>query len=361
MGSHSKISILPALVAGLFAIVLVIASVPAFAQSPATGASASAAPSVVATAMLRPAAVASPTAAGVHPPDGHTVISYLSDVINWYGHLGVEAQLVRDPDETLFFADDRQTADEVLKLAFEYARAQAAFIAKTSPNTAAAGAAPARTVANDAGTGAGAAELGNITHTLKTLGAAANALLARLSGLQAQLGKAPAAKRAAIAAEIQGAQNELDLNQARGDALNALEQYESGSASQDQSGTLTAQIDELEHSISDSSKKPPAETAPVASVAPSGIVGTITELIALGTKLDALDEDGALAQTLSARAAEVRGSILAQITSLDARGSALARGAGAADVATLKDRKQKFENLLDEHKPRPTATASGRN
>ena len=35
-------------------------------------------------------------------PDAHAVISYLSDVINWYGHLGVEAQLVSDPDETLF-------------------------------------------------------------------------------------------------------------------------------------------------------------------------------------------------------------------------------------------------------------------
>ena len=88
----------------------------------------------------------------------------------------------------------------------------------------------------------------------------------------------------------------------------------------------------------------------MASSEPTGILSLITELLALSTKLDALDQNRALAQALSARAAGVRKSILTLITSLDARGNALAQGAGAADVATLKDRKQSFENLLEEHK-----------
>src|SRR5580704_9519130 len=153
--------------AGVFAIALAIVGAPALAQSPAAGAqSASAAPSatvattaaasVVGTAAARPAAAASAAAVRVSaaplPPDAKTVISYLSDVINWYGHLGVEAQLVSEPDETLFFADDRQVASEVLRLAFEYARAQAAFLAKTSPNSAVA--ATGSTATQTAATGA---------------------------------------------------------------------------------------------------------------------------------------------------------------------------------------------------------------
>ena len=270
-------------------------------------------------------------------------------MINWYGHLGVEAQLVSDPDETLFFADDRQTATEVLRLAFEYARAQAAFIARTSQNSAAAGAtsSPAAPVS-----GAVAENLANVTSTLKKLEGTADTLGARIKVLQTQLAKAPAARRASISAQIDGVQSELDLNQARLDAFNALQQYESGSAAQDQSGSLNSQIDELEHSISASSKKTlatPADTL-VASKEPNGIISLASELLALGTKLDALDQNQALAQALSERAAAVRKSILQVITSLDARGNALAEGAGAADVATLKDRKQSFDNLLAEHK-----------
>jgi small-conductance mechanosensitive channel len=340
----------------VLAIVMAIANAPAFAQSskPATSSqSASAAPSMAAassaaaSAAAQPSAAASPAAASTAPAlDAHGVILYLSDVINWYGHLGVEAQLVREPDETLFFADDRQTAGEVLKLGFDYARAQAAYLAKVNP------VAGAATSAQAAGT-PGATELGNIIHTLTTLDAAANKLRARILDLQSQLAKAPAAKRTAIAAEIEGAQNELDLNQARVEALNALKQYESGSASSDQTSGLTSQIDELDHSISDSSKKGPpvlGDAALAATPEPSGILGLITELFSLSNKLDSLDQNRALAQALSARAAGIRKAIINQITSLDAQGTALAQGAGAADIAGLKNRKQAFENLLDQHK-----------
>ena len=347
-------------IAGGIAIALSIAiagfpgasTAPAFAQSPkpATDSqTASAAPTVLATAAPQPASASSPasrtaSAAG-SPPDAQTVISYLSDVIRWYGHLSVEAQLVRDPDETLFFADDRQIAGEVLRLGFDYARKQAKFIAKTNPNAGAA--------AGSAGSSADAAGLGNITQIYQTLDAAANAIRARIKDLQARLAKAPARQRAAIASEIQESQSELDLKQERVNTLKALAQFKSGSSSPDQSGGLAAQIDELEHSISDSNaKRPaalPAESTFVARAEPTGIFGVTTELIALSNKLEALDQNSALAQALAARATGVRQSIINLIADLNARGNALSQGTGTADVATLKDRTKSFESLLEEY------------
>src|SRR5580704_2173619 len=321
-------------VAVVFAIALAVACAAAFAQSPAAGAQTAAA-SVAATAAPRPAAAASAAAVSVSAapltPDAKTVISYLSDVINWYGHLGVEAQLVSEPDETLFFADDRQVASEVLRLAFEYARAQAAFLAKTSPNSAVA--ATGSTATQTAATGA--AGLGNTAQTLVSLEAAATTLRAKIKDLQAQLAKAPARQRTAIVSQIQDLQSELDLNQARLDALKALTEFESGSAAPDQNSGLPAQIDELERSIADSSKKTttlPVNAALMTRSERTGILSFTTDLFALSNKLDALEENIALAKALAARADGVRKSILASITSLNERGDALARGAGGADV-----------------------------
>jgi small-conductance mechanosensitive channel len=338
--------------AGAFAIAFSIAIAgfpgvtiaPASAQTlkPATSAQTpSAPPAVPVTAAPQPAAASS--------PDAQAVISYLSDVIEWYGHLAVEAQLVRDPDETLYFADDRQTAGEVLRLAFDYARAQAAFIAKTKL-----GAAASPAGLPSVATGAVIPALGNVTQRYEALDADADAIRARIKDLQARLAKAPARQRAAIAYEIQNVQNELDLNQAKAEALKAVAQYESGSSSPDQSGGLSAQIDELEHSISDGNAKRapalPAEGTFVARAEPTGIFGLVTELITLSSKLDALDQDRALAQALAARATGVAQSIISLIAGLDARGNALSQGTGAADVATLKERKKSFESLLDQHK-----------
>ncbi len=273
------------------------------------------------------------------------MISYLSDVIKWYGHLGVEAQMVRDPDETLFFADDRQTAGEVLRLAFDYARKQAKFIAETNPNAGAA--------ATSGASLAEAAGLGNITQTYKTLDADANALRARIKDLDARLAKAPARQRAAIASQIQESQSELDLKQERVNTLKALVQFKSGSSSPDQSGTLAAQIDELEHSVSDGNAKRAAATAPettfVAKAEPTGILGLTTELITYGNKLESLDQTSALARALAARATAVRQSTLGWIADMNARANALSQGTAAADIATLKDRTKSFESMLEQY------------
>ena len=87
----------------------------------------------------------------------------------------------------------------------------------------------------------------------------------------------------------------------------------------------------------------------MARAEPTGIFGLTTELIALSNKLEALDQNSALAQALAVRAAGVRQSIISLIADLNARGNALSQGTATADVATLKDRTKSFESLLEEY------------
>ena len=282
------------------------------------------------------------------------MIGYLTDVLNWYRHLGVEAQLVVEPNEMLYFAADRQVANDILNLAFDYARTQAKFIAQSTGKTTVklpekpAGAAANAELNRALGPADPSAPAGNLGQRLEQLQATAADLQARLKDLQTKLKTSPARQRAAISAEIATTQSELDLINARIEALNAILQFQTGSASPQQD--LAGEIDQLEHSVSDAERnvKPPTATRPV--VEPSGILSLTSDLIALERRMDALEHTEALTKALAARVTQLRDQFVKRISALDARGYQLAANGGAADVATLRERKQAFESLLAEHK-----------
>ena len=353
-----------------FAILLAIGLVfvtRALAQSPATTTAASVAPSAVfapssapSVSTAAPAPHANSTSSttsvrsSVAPTDPQTVISYLSEAITWYRHLGVEAELVREPEETLFFADDRQVAQEILSLAFAYARAQAEYIAKVTGNSGVA-----------SGAGPRAAQMPGVADLQQKSSAAAAevaTLQARIKTLQPRIAAATGRARTALMSELATAQSELDLAQARSDAIAAMLQFESGSVLPEQNGGLAGQIDELERSIPDSERNPKRTAnagdprlAP-AGTQPSGIFSLLTDLFTLGRKQEALEQTSKLSTTLAARAASVRAPMLQLLQTIDRRGVELAQGTAAADVATLRDRKKAFEALLDEHKLVTAAT-----
>lgn len=313
-----------------------LATFSSFSRTP----SAQPTPAAASSAAARKQAVVSPT-------DPQTVTSFLSDVINWYRHLGVEAQLVVGPNETLYFAADRQVANDILNLAFEYARMQAKFITKSTGQTIIAGKPAGASPSAAAGPANPAGPVGDLGQRFEQLQATAAGLQTRLKDLPARLKNSPARQRAAISAEIATTRSELDLINARIEALNAILQFQTGSASPQQD--LAGEIDQLEHSVSDAERNVKPAPAARAVVEPSGILSLTSDLIELERRMDALERSEALTKGLAARVSLLRDQIVKRITALDARGYQLA-AANAADVATLRERKQAFESLLAEHK-----------
>ena len=343
----------------------------AVAQTSRPPASASPQPSSAPTASAAPTPATASTQAGkklltalpgagkstaISATDPQTVTSYLSDVISWYGHLGREAQLVREPGETLYYANSRQTASDILNLAFEYARAQANYIAKTtakSDTNAAAAVAPS-TQAEVPG------DITILTRRRDEAAAAIVALQARIKSLQARLATVSGRARSATSSELVTAQSELDLAQARADAVGAILQFEASSRLTDQSGSLAGQIDELDRSIPESERNPKRTGAATAAVAPprqenTGILGMVSDLLALRRKEQSLDQIIEQTRALSDRASAVRESMLGVLRAIDSQGQALAQSTADADVASLRDRKKAFEALLDQHKLATTA------
>ena len=316
-----------------------LAASPSPSKAPTKLASASA--TAVSTAKPTQGVPASPAA---RLPDGPAVIAFLSQVIGWYRHLAVEERLVNDPAEMLFVAEDRQMADEVLNLSFEFAKAQATRLAATD---------------NDAPPDEGKHRVVAGTETLTASAAKSDAEIAaaqdRLKALQNQLANAGGAKRRELTSQIAAAQSELDLTEARGEALHTILQFESGNFHQEtglSASGLAGQIEELEKAIPEAERnaKPSAATSTASLSAPaSGLAGIFEELLTLnrniGTLDDTIDTSNALAQAVE----RMRAPLLDELRDIDEQGDALAK-ASAGDVAALRTRKDAFQKLIERHK-----------
>jgi small-conductance mechanosensitive channel len=277
-----------------------------------------------------------------HAPDSRAVIGFLSQVIGWYRHLSVEAPLVTDPADMLFVADDRQMADEVLNLSFEFGKADAALL------TAAANASPGDESKHQAGPAAQdlAASAGKADADIK-------AAQDRLKALQDQLAGAGSRKRNELTSRIAAAQSELDLAEARGEAVHSILQFESGNFHQEGGqgvAGLAGQIEELEKSIPDAERNAkPAAPSSATSPVTGGMVGIFEELLTYRRNSDTLDDTIDLTNAVAQSVDRMRAPLLAELKDIDSQGDALAK-AGAGDVNALRARRNAFQALIERHK-----------
>src|SRR5215469_8457320 len=58
-------------------------------------------------------------------PKAQEVIGFLNQSIDWHRQTALETQMALDPSDLMFVGDNRQTAIEVLRLSFDFARADA--------------------------------------------------------------------------------------------------------------------------------------------------------------------------------------------------------------------------------------------
>jgi small-conductance mechanosensitive channel len=302
-----------------------------------------------------PASAATTIAPGA--PQREAVVSYLGQVISWYRHLEVEQRLATEPAEILYLADDRQMAADIVTQAFAYARGEAALLkaAKdSSDNTK-----DSSQHGSPTGSNSGLNELtARRDQTQKELDHNRTVL----QGFRDSLAKAPQAQRADLNRQIVNVQGEIDLAQSRVDSINAMVDFESGSAGVGPGGAgLSDQIDELERSLPqanvDNSGKQQAAASAVAVTTPfaqaspaSGTFGRVGELIAQkqkqATLSDAIDVTNRLAEIVT----KTRVPLLQALHDVDAEGSDLAKRANSSDLATIRQNKSGFQALSQKHK-----------
>jgi small-conductance mechanosensitive channel len=277
---------------------------------------------------------------------GDQVVQILDETVDWYRTLGVQQQAATQPSDLLILYANRQTAEKVMALAFEIARANAELLSSE------AGAAQASEEA---------ASSQSLSRTQKKLDEQRASIQAEIDAAKRELAATPKKAGSEAQARIAVLQGELDLLNARRNMLSNMTQYASQN---DTNGfganALKAHIDAIAASVPTSNTAPVAVAAPAAPAAADGgmssfvantslarfgiwdLTSTVLRLSAKARTIDTVDQRTA---DLQAVFTKVRMQPLEQLKVLTARGDALAAQADAGRGADLKGIRDQYDTV----------------
>jgi small-conductance mechanosensitive channel len=336
------------------------------ATSAATSATSATAPATSATAPATAAAPLTPAVAA--PMTGPQVIELLDKTIDWYRTLGIQQQAANEPSDLLILYDNRQTANQVLALAFEIARADVEILAKKpEPKDA-------------AGTSASSQSL---TQLQDKFAAQSAAVQTQMDSDREQLAKARSQQKTALQAKISALQGELELINARKSLLATMATFTSKSAGGDSSASaLKAQIDAMAVTVPSSaggsstssgaaatsastgSTSPAATSAGASASTPSraltgasgiaaarfGVWDLVADVVRLHEKASTIDVIDRHTGDLQAAFAQISTPLVDQLKGFSARGDALAAQADAADNTALDSMRSQLDALSAQYK-----------
>ena len=286
-----------------------------------------------------------PNPAPTPGPSGEDIIPFLNQTIVWSRQVSAEQQLVTEPSDTLFLNDSRQTADQVVRLAFEFARARAQALASQAGTS-------------TAGNQGAPSQYQRLMDSASQADQKVKALQQELDGFRQQLVNANGRKRTTLQALISETGGELQLYQTRRDTLRNMLQFATGtSASGVGSGNLVSQVEELGRSVPAANAGKEAETntqaaASSASAAaatrerretPTGILSLATDLFTLRRKLRTLDENLRQTDLLAQSSKSLRAPLIAKIRELTQKGDELAGQPDSQDPAVLAQQRKDLD------------------
>jgi small-conductance mechanosensitive channel len=282
---------------------------------------------------------------------GEQVVQILDETVDWYRTLGTQQQNVTQPSDLLILYANRQTADKVVGLAFEIARANAELLSSeaASAQSAADGSSPQA-----------------LNQRQNQLDAQRQSIQQEIDADRQKLAAASGKDKQVIEATLQELQGELAMANARKNLLDTMTEFVAGSDPKAAGATaLKAQIDAIAATIPASSAAPASASSPVGSssaagstaastatsdasrAAPAryGVWDLATAVLRQRTKIKTIDLIGehtaALAQTFT----KISEQPLKQLKTYAARSDALAAQADNASSGALKDLRNEFDTL----------------
>jgi small-conductance mechanosensitive channel len=277
---------------------------------------------------------------------GDQVVQILDETVDWYRTLGAQQQAATQPSDLLILYANRQTADKVVALAFEIARANAELLSSEAG------------VKREAEEAASEQSVGQLRKRLDERRAS---IQAEIEANKRQLASAPSQEHAALQSRISVLQGQLDLVNARRNMVANMSQFASET---DTTGfganTLKAHIDAIAASIpAAGGVSTPATTTATASAAAApesgsaagsslsrfGIWDLAATVYRLSAKVSTIDQADQRTAELQETFKRISAPPLEQLRRLADRGDALAAEAEAGGGANLRGVRDQYDTL----------------
>ena len=281
------------------------------------------------------------------------LLQYLNATISWSRLLDVEGQIATDPDEGMIVNDNQAIADQVVWLAFEFARFEADSIEKEDSS-------------GSTGSGAGASRYQALRRTLTGLDQQVRANQLELKSLQQKLAGASGTQREAIQSRIAETQSELDYAQVRRDALRTMTDFVGGASANGLGATgirekieavarmnPAAQVNPAAKQESAAAERAPAAPSPafgLRKAAPSGIWGLTADIFAISGKIRTLRDALQSTDSLSQDSKSLRTPLVNTLRDLSKRGDELAAQTDTTDQFVLVQEKAMLDALTAQFK-----------
>ncbi len=283
------------------------------------------------------------------------IIQFLEQTIEWYRQLDLQRQMAVQPGDIMLVSEDRQLADQVVRLAFDFARAEAESGGKQGGGD----------------QGAESARYQALSKLTATLDQQIKGTRAELESLRQKLIGASGRQRQALQTQIAETQSEIDLAQTRRDSMSSMLEFVGGSSTGGLGATgLRARIEALARSVPAALTKPsgsaetpsivnvqpyPATSAGASKSEPTGIWGLTADLFALSRKKHTLADTIQLTDSLAQTTKDLRTPLVNSLRQMSRRGDDLAKQADSANQAELAQEKKDFDALTAQFKGISTA------
>ena len=303
---------------------------------------------VIAAAAAPPAAgatqaqaAATAAAPGVSPLTAEQLIEILDETVDWYRTLGLQQQSATQPSDLLLFYANRQTADDVVRLAFQIARANAELLSSEA------------SAASPGGTASHSPQA--LEQLEQSTAKRGDAIEKEMDSVRRSLAAAPERAKSDLNAKLLELQGELAMVKAQKNLFDTMSQfvYENDAKRADVSA-LKARIDAIAATIpaasaTASGTPPPATPATTAAAQTTprglGIWDLLGEAYKLSQKLATIDAVDARTRALQETFRRIRAGPNEQLQRLSTRSEELGSEADHADGAALKGLRDQFDTL----------------
>ncbi len=281
-------------------------------------------------------------------PSSGEIIQFLSQTIDWYRQTQQEQHIATEPADLGFLADNRRTATQITRLAFDFARQEEQRLAKQEKTTSTA--TPSANVSQNDSLYKAASDADQLVQQTQ----------AEVETLKKKLATVSAAERRHLENQVAETESELALFQARQQALHTMLEFASGASGAGGSSGLHAQIEELARAVPPAASglnggdNPPDQQQSLTKAAnkatPSGIWGLTTQLFRLSSKRGVLTNELRATDALQHTSMQIRQPLRAHLKQLIQSGNQLAQQADTSDQNALAEERKQLDSLTAEFK-----------